>query len=191
MLRTTSIDSVLSTAFIWIMAGINHLTKDLTAYRKHDKRAKGITYICRRRDSNNDISITNYTLYMKKITLLWMILCIFNISFTSAKDNKPVSYDVSSEYEVVKIAKKVPNNVKKAIYKELTYPEYAEQKNMEGQVYLRITVDEDNMLKVIGMNATSPYLGGYVKHKLKSTQIKNPGTKPGQVYIMKVDFEMI
>lgn len=109
------------------------------------------------------------------------------------KNNAEVSMslDTSTEYETIKVAAKVPTGLKNAVIDELIYPEYAQDKNLEGQVYMRITVDQNSKVKIIGMNATSPYLGSYVKKQLGDVKVNKPGCKPGQVYLMKVNFDLL
>lgn len=131
-----------------------------------------------------------------KITLLAALMIgIFSVQaekkaiVTAEKDNETeLILDTSTEYEVKKVATKVPQGLKDAVLKQLSMRAHHLYK--EGQVYLRLTVDENCNIHIVEMNATSPSLGDYVKKQLASTYVKNPGCKAGQVYIMKVDFNI-
>lgn len=110
---------------------------------------------------------------------------------TENKAEATMTLDTSTEFETITIASKVPMGLKKAVTDNLIYPKHAQYKNVEGQVYMRLTVDHDNNVKIVELNATNPYLGKYVTKQLASTNVKNPGCKPGQVYMMKVNFDII
>lgn len=110
---------------------------------------------------------------------------------TTPENKVATTLDTSTEFETITVATKVPTGLKNAVTEQLLYPLYAQKTNLEGQVYMRLTVDENNNVKIVGMNATTPYLGKYVKKQLASTYVKNPGCKPGQVYMMKINFDLI
>lgn len=110
---------------------------------------------------------------------------------TENKTEVTTTLDTSTEFETVKIASKVPAGLKNAVTKQLVYPTYAQSKNLEGQVYMRLTVDQNNNIKIVEMNATTPYLGKYVEKQLASAKVKNPGCKPGQVFMMKINFDLL
>lgn len=110
---------------------------------------------------------------------------------TENKAKVTTALDTSTEFETITVATKVPEGLKKAVTNQLLYPEYAKKENLEGQVYMRLTVDQNNMVKIVEMNTTTPYLGNYVKEQLASTYVKNPGCKPGQVYRMKINFDLV
>lgn len=110
---------------------------------------------------------------------------------TGNKTKVTTTLDTSTEFETITVASKVPTGLKKAVTSQLLYPAFAQQRNLEGQVYMRLTVDNNNNVKIVSMNATTPYLGKYVKEQLAATYVKNPGCKPGQVYMMKINFDLI
>lgn len=101
-----------------------------------------------------------------------------------------ITLDSSTEYKTIRVATEVPQGIKDVITQKLIYPRYAKDVNIEGQVYIRLTIDNNNRLQIVGMNATTPYLGEYVSEQLDSTFVKNPGCEPGQVYMMKINFDL-
>lgn len=109
-------------------------------------------------------------------------------SETATTTNSELILDTSTEYSAVKVATKVPNGLKSAVLSKLS--KGANNCLSEGEVYMRICVDQDNYVKIVGMNATKPCLHKYVSKQLSSTYVKNPDCKPGQVYMMKVNFNI-
>ncbi len=134
---------------------------------------------------------------MKKQAIALLVTLLLGIFSVQAEENantnetSNLALDTSTEYQTVKIATEVPKGIKNAIQKKLFYTEFAQNKNIEGQVYLRLTVDENNMLHIIDMNATTPYLGKQVTKQLAYTKVKKPGCKAGQVYIMRINFDIL
>lgn len=110
---------------------------------------------------------------------------------TENKVENVTTLDTSTEFETIKVASKVPSGLKNAVTKQLVYPKHAQYKNLEGQVYMRLTVDINNNVKIVELNATNAYLGKYVTKQLASTSVENPGCKPGQVYMMKINFDLV
>ena len=110
---------------------------------------------------------------------------------TENKNEVVTTLDTSTEYQTIRVATKVPTGLKDAVTNQLLYPQLAKNQNIEGQVYMRLTVDENYKVKIVAMNATTPLLGKYVTKQLASTYAKNPGCKPGQVYMMKINFDLL
>jgi len=111
-------------------------------------------------------------------------------SETKNKNEVTTTLDTTTELETIVVAAQVPKGLKAAVTDQLLYPEFAQHKSIEGQVYMRLTVDQNNKIKIVGLNATSPYLGDYVSEQLAEVHVKNPGCKPGQVYMMKINFDL-
>lgn len=107
------------------------------------------------------------------------------------KVEKSLKLDTSTEYQTIKVATKLPVGLKTAVIEELSYPTYAQSHNLEGQVYMRLCVCDKNTIKIVGMNATNPYLGKYVKKELADLYVEDPGCEPGQVFLLKVDFDLM
>lgn len=123
--------------------------------------------------------------------LSFLFLSVQASNKIEAKNSSPITLDTSTEYQTIRVATKVPTGLKNAVTNELFYPKDAQDKNLEGQVYLRLCIDENSYVKIVSMNATTPYLGEYVKKQLASTYVKKPGCEPGQVYLMKVNFDLL
>lgn len=102
--------------------------------------------------------------------------------------NAELTLDTSTEFSSLKVATSVPKGLKSAVLSELSNG----RKNClsEGEVYLRLCVNQENYVKIVEMNATKPCLKKYVNQQLSSTYVKNPGCLPGQVYMMKVNFNI-
>jgi len=136
---------------------------------------------------------------MKRFGITFLMTLVLGIFTIQAGINEGVNnkrevlsnLDTSTEYESIKVAAKVPKGLKNAIINELVYPKQAQVKNLEGQVYMRLTVDQNSMVKIVEMNSTTPMLGAYVKKQLTNIKVKNPGCQPGQVYMMKVNFDLL
>jgi len=132
---------------------------------------------------------------MKTLIKLLFVCAIFAFSSAQAetlpKGEKQLELDYSTQYENLKVAAKVPEGLKQAVMAKLIYPAYAKRSELEGQVYMRLCVCNEKKLKIVDLNATNPYLGEYVKKQLSDMYVKNPGCAPGQVYMLKVNFDLI
>ncbi len=132
---------------------------------------------------------------MKKLSVILFVLMIFCVSNLTAEElskaKNELILDASTEFEMVKVAAKVPLEIKKAIVDQLVYPKHAIQKSLEGQVYLRLCVCSQDCIKLLGLSATNPYLGEYVKKELSNLKVDSPSCKPGQVFLLKIDFDLI
>jgi len=89
------------------------------------------------------------------------------------------------------VAAKLPVNLKEAIIDDLNYPKAAKLNNLEGDVWMKICVTEESKVKVIDLSSTNPDLGEYVKKELSSLYVENPGCNTGQVYYLKVKFDLL
>ena len=114
---------------------------------------------------------------MRKISILSIVLLLLCVTFTSAK-TLPVP------------AQKLPKELKEQIVKQLDYPKQARNELIEGDVWIKVCVDENSKVKIIDLSATDPQLGEYVKKELSSLHVENPGCSPGQEYYLKVRFHL-
>ena len=89
------------------------------------------------------------------------------------------------------VALKVPTNVMEAITDQLEYPKELTENFTEGYVAMKISMDENSNLQIVDLSATNPDLGVYVKEELTSLKIDKPGMKVGQVYFLKVKFDLV
>lgn len=88
-------------------------------------------------------------------------------------------------------AAKLPADFKKEITKHIDYPNFAKTNLIEGEVWMKVTLDESSKVKIIDLSATNPKLGKHVQNELANLTIKNTSLKFGNVYFMKVKFDLI
>ncbi|MBI9069291.1 MAG: hypothetical protein JEZ09_18485 [Salinivirgaceae bacterium] len=88
-------------------------------------------------------------------------------------------------------AAKLPADFKQEISKHLNYPKDAQNNYVEGEVWLKITLDENSKVRIVDLSATVPELGIYVEKKLSDLTIKNTSFPIGNVYFMKVKFDLL
>ena len=87
-------------------------------------------------------------------------------------------------------AAKLPADFKQEIADHLTYPDFATENLIEGEVWMKVTVDEKSTVKIVELSATQPELGTYVKEELSDLTIKDKSFEVGSVYFMKVKFDL-
>lgn len=132
---------------------------------------------------------------MKTLSILLVVFAMFAFTNVQAEElpkvEKSMTLDTSTEFQTIKVASKLPVGLKQAVVDKLIYPSYAQKNNLEGQVYMRLCVCDENTVKIVGLSATNPYLGKYVKRELLDLYVKDPGCAPGQVFLLKVDFDLL
>ena len=114
---------------------------------------------------------------MKKLVVLSVVFMLAGLTVLNAKS-------------LPTVATKVPNQLKEVVADHLKYPTQARKNNLEGDVWMKICVDDASKLKVVDISATNQELGEYVKKELSSIYVDNPGCKAGQVYYLKVKFDL-
>jgi hypothetical protein len=87
-------------------------------------------------------------------------------------------------------AAKLPVDFKKEIASHLSYPSFAKENMVEGEVWMKVTLDENSAVKIVDLSATNPELGSYVKNELSDLTIVGTSFQAGNVYFMKVKFEL-
>ncbi len=115
---------------------------------------------------------------MKKVVVLLVAIAL---GLTTAVSSK----------ELPTVAAKLPANLKDVITKNLYYPQDAKLNLLEGDVWMKVCVTDESKVKVIDLSSTNPELGVYVKKELSSLYIDDSGCKAGQVYYLKVKFDLI
>jgi len=114
---------------------------------------------------------------MKKLVVLVVVLTLGLTTAVSAK-KLPVE------------AAKLPADFKQAIADHLTYPKFAKNNMLEGEVWLKVTLDENSTVKIVELSATNPDLGEYVQNELADLTIEKSSFKAGNIYFLKVKFDM-
>lgn len=84
----------------------------------------------------------------------------------------------------------LPEDFKQEIVKHIDYPEAARKANVEGEVWMKVTLDENSKVRIVDLSATAPELGDHVKTQLADVAIENTGLFAGNVYLMKVKFDL-
>ena len=88
-------------------------------------------------------------------------------------------------------AAKLPTEFKQEITKHIDYPNFAKENSVEGEVWMKVTLDENSTVRIVDLSATNPELGEHVKAELADLKIKNTNVQAGNVYFMKVKFDLL
>ncbi len=96
---------------------------------------------------------------------------------------------VNANVESKKVAEKLPAVFKNEILKQISYPAFAEEAGLVGEVWVEVTVNENKELEIVDLSATNQELGQHVKDQISNVMIKKGDVEPGKVYIMKVKFD--
>jgi DNA-binding transcriptional regulator WhiA len=115
---------------------------------------------------------------MKRLVVVLTVVALISVSASAKK------------LPAVKAAP-VPVNLKTEIVNNIDYPEFAEEQGLEGDVWMKVTVDANNQVQVVDMSATNQALGKYVKKELKELYVENSGVENGQVYFLKLKFDLL
>lgn len=114
---------------------------------------------------------------MKKLVFLITGLLIASATTLSAK-------------KLPTVAAKLPANFKQEIIKKIDYPDFARHNMIEGEVWMKVTVDENQQVKLVDVSSTNAELGEHVKKQLANAKVENAKLN-GQVYYLKVKFDLI
>ncbi len=115
---------------------------------------------------------------MKNLALL-IVAVVFGVATVSAT-NPPVSN-----------AALLPADFKTEVSKHIDYPNNATETGIEGEVWMKVTLDENSEVQIVDLSATNPELGEHVKNQLENVSIKNTSFVAGNVYFMKVKFDLL
>ncbi len=88
-------------------------------------------------------------------------------------------------------AAKLPADFKQELAQHIDYPDFAEDNMIEGEVWMKVTLDESSKVRIVDLSATNPGLGEHVKNELTDLTIENTSFKAGNVYFMKVKFDLL
>lgn len=115
---------------------------------------------------------------MKKALIILVVLALGLPTISMATNPPPV-------------AAKLPVDFKQEIAKHIDYPSFARDNAIEGVVTMRLTLDDSLMVKIVELDASNPELGKYVKQELSDLTIRNTSFQPGNIYYMKVRFNLV
>ncbi len=114
---------------------------------------------------------------MRKVVVLMVAITLGLTTAVSAK-------------KLPTVAAKLPADFKQEITKQLDYPKSAIANMVEGEVWMKITLDENSVVKIVDLSATNQELGDYVRKELSEVTIINTSFPTGNVYFMKVKFDL-
>lgn len=83
-----------------------------------------------------------------------------------------------------------PNASKDCILKQVPYPEFAREKQLEGGVATRFQFDEHGNINVLETCSNSAELEQYVRNKLASLQLKNCVVDVNKDYYLRFMFRL-
>ncbi len=98
---------------------------------------------------------------------------------------------VANAKSLPNVAEKVPANLKQEIADNLKYPQFAQENQIEGDVWLKLAVTEDSQLKIVELSATNQELGNYVKQELADMMTTGTNQSFKNLYYLKVKFDLI
>ncbi|MDA3892941.1 MAG: hypothetical protein PF517_14870 [Salinivirgaceae bacterium] len=88
-------------------------------------------------------------------------------------------------------AASLPADFKQEITKHIDYPNFAKENFVEGEVWMKVTLDENSTVKIVDLSSTNPELGEHVKKELSDLTLENTSMKVGSIYFMKVKFDLV
>lgn len=89
------------------------------------------------------------------------------------------------------VAAKLPADFKQEITKHIDYPKAAQDDLIEGEVWMKITLDENSKVRIVDLSASNQQLGTHVRKELADLKIENTSFQNGNVYFMKVKFDLV
>lgn len=113
---------------------------------------------------------------MKKVLVVVSVL-VFSVVSLSAKT-------ISGN------ATLLPEDFKSAIVKHIEYPQTAVKSYVEGEVWMKVTLDENSKVRIVDLSATNEELGNHVKNQLADVKIENTSLFAGNIYLMKIKFDL-
>ena len=115
---------------------------------------------------------------MKKV-LTFAFVLIFSGVLTAMADNDKKDESAGTD-----------SKVKNLIMKEMTYPTFASEQNVQGEVYVSFEFNKDGKVDVLRSNSANPALEKYVIEKLKTLQMMKEDVEVQHVYNMKFTFTL-
>lgn len=88
-------------------------------------------------------------------------------------------------------ANTLPTSFKEEITKNIDYPSFAQENMVEGEVWMKVTLNENSKVEIVDISSTNPELKEFVLAELNDVTIENTSIKAEDIYFMKVKFELI
>jgi hypothetical protein len=116
---------------------------------------------------------------MRKVIVVIAVLVLGVVTATQAKKSPAVQAEL------------LPADFKQEITNHIDYPQFADENRIQGDVWMKVTLDENSQVRIVDLSATNQELGKYVRKELKDVKIENTSFKTGEVYFMKIKFELL
>jgi hypothetical protein len=88
-------------------------------------------------------------------------------------------------------AKTVSEEIKTEVNKHMVYPTIAQEQMIEGEVWIKVAMDENKTVRIVEISSTNAALREIVKKQVAHISIENTGLKEGDVYIMKYKYDLL
>lgn len=89
------------------------------------------------------------------------------------------------------VAAKLPADFKQEVASHIKYPDFAKDNMIEGEVMMKVTLDDNSKVKIVDLSATNIKLGKYVQKELSNLTVTDTNFKSGTVYYLKVRFDLL
>lgn len=103
-----------------------------------------------------------------KILVLVTLILMINLSLKAGKDELEFKQNLISQ---------------------IKYPKFAEEKELEADVFISLTVNEKGEIVVNQMNSLYPEFMEYIKEELKMIKVSNNNEVIGKTYYFKFSFK--
>jgi len=114
---------------------------------------------------------------MKKVLTLVIAAIFSTISFQSFSTNDS---DNANE-----------TKVKQTVISQITYPDFAKEQKIEGDVLVSFKVSKDGKVVVLSSNSSEVKLQNYVVEKMKTVNLSSVDVEEGFVYNVKFSFQLL
>jgi hypothetical protein len=85
----------------------------------------------------------------------------------------------------------IPDDTRKAIFKELSYPKFAQDERKEDFMVVSFTYDEDGYMKILSINSSDKELNPYIISKLENIRLRDGSVTIGKAYNAKFHFKLL
>ncbi len=88
-------------------------------------------------------------------------------------------------------AKTISENVKTEISKHMVYPTLAQEQMIEGEVWIKVAMNENQEVTVVEISSTNPELKALVQAQVENISIENTDIQMNEVVIMKFKYDLL
>jgi TonB family protein len=114
---------------------------------------------------------------MKKAILMTALFTLVGFSVLHAKDRNKAEESKESM-------------VKETILHKISYPAFASEQNIEGDVYVSLTIDKDGKVNILRTNSAIPELKDCVVEQLQKMKFETENIEDGKVFNFKFTFKL-